>query len=108
MAEVTEVMRPVFDTVRAGQEMWVGTIRTWTEFVPRFWPGLFWMPSEEQSPWPAEMVESSFDFARKWLDVQEEFTRVMVGATEPLLGLPKAEETKPQRASKAASEKSSG
>lgn len=104
---VPDIMRPVFDTLRIGQEVWLGTIRTWAEFGQRFWPTFFSVPAGDQSASPAEMVDMSFECARKLLDVQEECARAMFESAEPILGWQRAEVTKPQRATKVGGERSS-
>lgn len=79
--DVTHLTKPVFDTVRTGQELWLETMRIWTELGQRTWPWFFPVADdhERQPLSPAAMIDISFDHARQLLDVQEACLKALLG-----------------------------
>ena len=75
----------VLDTIRKGQEAVVDGLRSWTEaaeqFVPRTataWPGA------DRYPSPAQLIDTTYDFAFELLKAQREFFHKAIEVTTPL------------------------
>lgn len=75
---VPDTMRPLFDSVRLGQDLWLGAARAWLEFGQGTWPAFFPAPSGNHSVSPAEMIDLSFGYVRTLLDAQEDYARTML------------------------------
>jgi hypothetical protein len=104
--DVSDVIKPVFEAVRAGQELWMETIRSWAE-SSQIWPASFSMTAGDEGASPSDIIDASFGCARKLLDAQEEYTRALWTRTESMWARPQTEGTKPPRPAKAGSEKPS-
>lgn len=96
-----DVLRPVFDTARIGQDLWQGTMHSCLEFGQGTWPRFFPVASGDNSSSPAEMVDACFAYARKLLEVQEEWARVMLDSAQQMPGWQKPETTTAQPATRA-------
>ncbi|MGH9892569.1 MAG: hypothetical protein ACREA0_11395 [bacterium] len=77
--DVTDLMKPAFDTVRTGQEMWFETMRIWTELSQRSWSVFLARTGDGDLPSSVEMIDISFEHARRVLDAQEAYVKTMVG-----------------------------
>jgi hypothetical protein len=109
MATATDIMEPVLETIHAGQDVYMKTVQNYAEFGQHLWPSFFSASSGEETASPAQMIDTSFDFARRVLDIQEEFCRAMWAAAEPMfLKKAEAEPAKSGRPAKAPAEKTSG
>ena len=80
-----DVTDQVLDTIRKGQEAVVDGLRSWTEaaeqFVPRTataWPGA------DRYPSPAQLIDTTYDFAFELLKAQREFFHKAIEVTTPL------------------------
>lgn len=60
--------------------MWLETTRIWTEFGQQSWSGFFARSGDGNPRSPAELIDVSFDHARRLIDVQEACVKAMVGA----------------------------
>lgn len=76
------VQTQVLDVVKQSQEFVVDAVRTATEVVEPLLPDLSSLPIPQQLPQPAAIVSSSFDFAQKLIEGQQEFVKGLLAATK--------------------------
>jgi hypothetical protein len=81
MDSTDDVQAQVLEGIRKSQTAVIDGVRAWADrFAPFTLPHTSWAPVEEL-PTPAEVIDSSFDFAAKLLDAQREFAQGLLGAT---------------------------
>jgi hypothetical protein len=91
-----EAQTQILATVRKSQEAVVDALRNWTEAVQKLTPQLPPnYPLAEALPKPAELVDSTFDFAEQLLAAQREFAHSVLGVTVPAVDEAK-EQAKPK------------
>jgi hypothetical protein len=85
---VTQELQDAFlSTVRQGQDIALGAIKTWVETVQSFTPAIpsIPVPFIDQLPRPHQVVDSGYEFAEKLLASQRKFTVEALKAAAPLL-----------------------
>ena len=85
---VTQELQDAFlSTVRQGQDIAIGAIKTWVETVQSFTPAIpsIPVPFVDQLPRPHQVVDSGYEFAEKLLASQRKFTVEALKAAAPLL-----------------------
>ncbi len=73
----------VLDTIRKGQEAVVDGLRSWTEAAEQFVPTAAW-PGADRYPSPAELIDTTYDFAFELLKAQRDFFHKAIEVTAPL------------------------
>jgi hypothetical protein len=74
----------VLDTIRKGQEAVVDGLRSWTEAAEQFVPRTVAWPGAERYPSPAELIDTTYDFAFELLKAQRDFLHKAFEVTSPL------------------------
>ena len=74
----------VLDTIRKGQEAVVDGLRSWTEAAEQFVPKTAAWPGADRYPSPAELIDTTYDFAFELLKAQREFFHKAIEVTTPL------------------------
>ena len=74
----------VLDTIRKGQEAVVDGLRSWTEAAEQFVPRTAAWPGADRYPSPAELVDTTYDFAFELLKAQRDFFHKAIQVTTPL------------------------
>jgi hypothetical protein len=85
---VTQELQDAFlSTVREGQDIALGAIKTWVETVQSFTPAIpsVPMPLIDRLPKPHQVVDSGYEFVEKLLASQRKFTVEALKAAAPLL-----------------------
>ncbi len=85
---VTQELQDAFlSTVREGQDIALGAIKTWVETVQSFTPAIpsIPMPLIDRLPKPHQVVDSGYEFVEKLLASQRKFTVEALKAASPLL-----------------------
>jgi hypothetical protein len=78
-----ELQEQVLEGIRQSQQAIIEAARAWGDATAKVSPSLPNVPTRPQVegvPSPAELVESSFDFAEKLLASQREFTKQLIAA----------------------------
>lgn len=76
----------VLDGIRQSQQALLEAARTWgeaTQNASASMPSMPAAPAIEGVPSPAQLVESSFEFAEKLLASQRDFTKELLAAVSP-------------------------
>lgn len=84
--DVPDVLDRTFEAIRIGQDVWISTCRTWAEVGQRMWPAFFSASSDGLAGSMEQVVDASFDHARKLLEAQEACARAMINTAEPMPG----------------------
>ncbi len=87
-SSVTQELQDAFlSTVREGQDIALGAIKTWVETVQSFTPAIpsIPMPLIDRLPKPHQVVDSGYEFVEKLLASQRKFTVEALKAAAPLL-----------------------
>jgi hypothetical protein len=74
----------VIDTIRKGQEAYVDVLRSWTEAAEQFVPRTAIWPGADRYPSPAELIDTTYEFAAELLKAQRDFLHKAVQVTTPL------------------------
>ena len=74
----------VLDTIRKGQEAVVDGLRSWTEAAEQFVPKTAAWPGADRYPSPAEIIDTTYDFAFELLKAQRDFFHQAIAVTTPL------------------------
>ena len=74
----------VLDTIRKGQEAVVDGLRSWTEAAEQFVPRTVAWPGADRYPSPAELIDTTYDFAFELLRAQRDFLHKAIEVTSPL------------------------
>jgi hypothetical protein len=74
----------VLDTIRKGQEAVVDGLRSWTEAAEQFVPRTTVWPGADRYPSPAELIDTTYDFAFELLKAQRDFFHKAIEVTAPL------------------------
>ena len=74
----------VLDTIRRGQEAVVDGLRSWTEAAEQFVPRTVAWPGADRYPSPAELIDTTYDFAFELLKAQRDFLHKAIEVTSPL------------------------
>ena len=74
----------VLDTIRKGQEAVVDGLRSWTEAAEQFVPRTAAWPGADRYPSPAELVDTTYNFAFELLKAQRDFFHKAIEVTTPL------------------------
>lgn len=73
-----ELQERVLDGIRESQHAVLEATRAWSDATAKLTPALPAVPTPEGVPNPAEIVQSSFDFAEKLLASQREFAQELL------------------------------
>jgi hypothetical protein len=74
----------VLDTIRKSQEAVVDGLRSWTEAAEQFVPKTVAWPGADRYPSPAELIDTTYDFAFELLKAQRDFFHKAIAVTTPL------------------------
>ena len=74
----------VLDTIRKSQEAVVDGLRSWTEAAEQFVPKTAAWPGADRYPSPAELIDTTYDFAFELLKAQRDFLHKAIEVTSPL------------------------
>lgn len=82
---VTDAQRQMSELVNQGQQMFLQTVRSWSESVARMAPS---QPNggsmlREASEAQSQLIDQSYAFTHQVLDNQRDFVKQLVSATRP-------------------------
>ena len=73
------------ELIRQSQATILEAVESWAKAVEGTVPELPELPYAKELPSPAELVQTSFDFAGKLLSAQRDFATSLLSASEPAL-----------------------
>jgi hypothetical protein len=75
----------VFSAIRQGQDVVVKAVESWANAVGKLPAPPVTVPFAEEIPSADEIVDTTFGFAQKLLDAQQEFARNLIKAAAPAI-----------------------
>jgi hypothetical protein len=82
---IQKTQEHMLNAVRQSQEAIVKAVSVWSEAVSKAVPELPSTPFAKELPTPAELIETSFQFAERLLAAQHEFAKDVLAAAAPVM-----------------------
>jgi hypothetical protein len=82
---VEQAQEQTLQAIKQSQQAVVEAVRVWSSAFEKAIPETPALPFLSELPTPAEVVQSTFDFAEQLLKVQREFTENLIEAAQPVL-----------------------